>query len=424
MRQDTLCLTWTPGRHGRWTIVLLLLLCSTGYGVGVAAQQEPDELRRQIIESQRRLEEIRAERSRLQSEMSSLRSRVEDVTGELQNIERQLSASRSVLAEIEFQVDATTQQVRSNTADLLRTREELLERQAILERRLRDIYKRGPLHTTRVLLGAESFSDLLNRYHYLRLIATYDRALVGQVSELEAALVGQNEELREGLRELGRLRESKLGEVAELRQVETEHEHTLEQFRDREVQTLSRLDQLEADEAQLTDLVAGLERTRLEEERRRVVAGLSTPEGASLSTADIGTLQWPVDGQILYPFGVERRPNGTVLRWNGVGIRAPVGTPVQAVRGGTVALAGPFEGYGPSVIVSHGDGYYTLYLYLEEIGVVEGRQVQTGQIVGTVGGAGTPEGARVEFQVRAPVDGGVPRAMDPLRWLRPRGGSR
>lgn len=424
MRRDSLCSTGTPGRHGRGTIVLLLLLCSTGYGVGVAAQQEPDELRRQIIESQRRLEEIRAERTRLQSEMSSLRSRVEDVTGELQNIERQLGASRSVLAEIEFQVDATTQQVRSNTADLLRTREELLERQAILERRLRDIYKRGPLHTTRVLLGAESFSDLLNRYHYLRLIATYDRALVGQVSELEAALVGQNEELREGLRELGRLRESKLGEVAELRQVETEHERTLEQFRDREVQALSRLDQLEADEAQLTDLVAGLERTRLEEERRRVVAGLSAPEGASLSTADIGTLQWPVDGQILYPFGVERRPNGTVLRWNGVGIRAPEGTPVQAVRGGTVALAGPFEGYGPSVIVSHGDGYYTLYLYLEETGVVEGRQIQTGQIVGTVGGAGTPEGARVEFQVRAPVDGGAPRAMDPLRWLRPRVGSR
>jgi septal ring factor EnvC (AmiA/AmiB activator) len=97
-----------------------------------------------------------------------------------------------------------------------------------------------------------------------------------------------------------------------------------------------------------------------------------------------------------------------------------VGTPVRAVRGGTVALAGPFEGYGPSVILSHGDGYYSLYLYLEEVGVVEGRPVETGQVVGTVGGQTTPEGTRLEFQIRAPTAQGMPEAMDPLTWLRPR----
>lgn len=108
-----------------------------------------------------------------------------------------------------------------------------------------------------------------------------------------------------------------------------------------------------------------------------------------------------------------------MLRWNGLGIAAPTGTPVRAVRAGRVALAGPFEGYGPTVVLSHGDGFYTLYLYLEDIGVVEGRDVEAGQVVGTVGGSQTPEGPHLEFQIRAPLQGSSPQAQDPLQWLRP-----
>ena len=74
-------------------------------------------------------------------------------------------------------------------------------------------------------------------------------------------------------------------------------------------------------------------------------------------------------------------------------------------------------------MLDHGSGFYTLYLYLEDIGVVQGRSVTAGQVVGTVGGADTPEGPHIEFQIRAPLDGSSPQAQDPLEWLRPRGGS-
>lgn len=386
-----------------------------------AAGQQPEDLRREIQESQRRLEEIREERARLQREMTSLRSRVQDVSGQLQNIERQLSASRSVLAEIDFQVEAVSERSHATSAHLLRTREEFRERQALLNVRLRRIYKRGALHTAEVLLGADSFVDLLNRYRYLQMMAGYDRSLLTHVKRLEDELTFQSQDLQESLAEMGRLRQQQLEELAELRHVEENHQRTLDQFRTRERQAMSRMDQLAADEGRLTGLVVELERRRLEEERRRARAGTgdagATP---TMAAGDMGSLDWPVTGELLYRFGPERRPNGTVLRWNGIGIRADPGTPVRAVRGGTVAMAGPFEGYGPSVILSHGDGFYTLYLYLEEVGVVEGRQVSAGQVVGTVGGASTPEGPHLEFQVRAPVGGGPPQAMDPLEWLRRR----
>lgn len=377
------------------------------------------ELRREIQESQLRLEEIREERARLQREMETLQTRVRDVSSELRNIERQISASRTVLAEIDFQVEASTVRVEQTTSDLLRTRERLRERNAVLDRRLRDIYKRGPLHHTRVLLGADSFSDLLNRYRYLQMIATYDRALVINVERLEEELLAQNREIEASLSELNRLRQSKLGEVAELRQIESEHQRTLGNYRSREAEATSRLELLVQDERQMTGLIGELEELRREEEERRARAGRASPGPSAISDVDEGSLDWPVNGEVLYRFGREQRPNGTVLRWNGLGIGAPPGTPVQAVRGGTVVLAGPFEGYGPTVVLSHGDGFYTLYLYLEDIGVVEGRMVEAGQVVGTVGGSETPEGPHIEFQIRAPRDGGPPQALDPLEWLRP-----
>jgi len=406
----------------RYLPTILALVGLLSAATSLSAQQ-PDEIRREIQESQLRLEQIREERAQLQREMDQVRSRVQNVSGELQNIERQISASRSVLAEIDFQSEATLVQVERTTSELLRSRDELRERQAILNRRLRDIYKLGPLHTARVLLGADSFTDLLNRYRYMRIIAASDRALMTSVQALENELNRQNLELQEGLRELARLRDSQIGEVAELRQIEDTHQRTLQEFRSQERATMTRLEQLDADEARMASMVTELERRRLEEERSRELAGLPATTGATLGSADAGILEWPVEGDLAYRFGIEQRPNGTVLRWNGIGIRAAVGTPVRAVRPGTVALAGPFEGYGPSVILSHGDGYYTLYLYLEEIGVVQGRIVERGQVVGTVGGQSTPEGARLEFQIRAPASGGAPQALDPLQWLRPRAGA-
>jgi len=400
--------------------VLLGALLAGGVLAAVPSAQAAAQtatLRRDILESQRRLEAVRAERARLQSEMGDLTNRVRSVSGQLLNIEQQLSASRSALAEVAFQADATASQIEESSRSLIQARERLSEGTAILQRRLRDIYKRGALRTVRVLLGADSFADLLTRYRYLRMIASYDRSLVTRVTELETELVGRTTALQRDMADLAVVRNSKLGEVAELRGVEAEHTQALASFRETERRTTSRMQELDSDESRLTTLIGDLEARRREAESRDAARGGS----ASLSTTDVGTLEWPIEGEIIYRFGRERQPNGTVLRWNGLGIKAPTGSPVQAVRDGTVVLAGPFEGYGPTVVLSHGDGFYTLYLYLEEIGVVQGRRVRSGQVVGTVGGADTPEGSHIEFQIRAPSAGEAPQAMDPIQWLRPRG---
>jgi len=376
----------------------------------VVAGQDPD-INREIQQSQRRLEQIREERNRLQRDLGDVRDRVRDAATELANVEQRLSAGRSVLAEVEFQSEATAEQVGQTTRNLVLSQEQLAISEAVLFRRLRDIYKMGAMHTVQVLLGAGSFTDLLNRYRYLQRIAAFDQSLVERVRSLEAELMDQNEALRDRMALLGSLRQDRLTEVAQLRSVEREHQSAIQQYRTREETASSRIEELDADESRMTALIDALE------ERRRELANRP---GATLSAEDAGSLDWPLDGELIYEFGRDQRPNGTVIRWNGIGIAARTGTPVQAVKAGVVAYAGPFEGYGPTVMLSHGDGFYTLYLYLEDIGVVEGREVGAGQVVGTVGGTDTPEGPHLEFQIRAPLDGTSPQAQDPLLWLRRR----
>jgi murein DD-endopeptidase MepM/ murein hydrolase activator NlpD len=107
-------------------------------------------------------------------------------------------------------------------------------------------------------------------------------------------------------------------------------------------------------------------------------------------------------------------PNNTRIPWHGIGIAAPVGTPVRAIAAGTVSLAGPLGTYLTSVLLDHGGGYYSFYGYLNDKTVTQGERVAKGQVLGHVGGQSSDQGAHLHFEIRG--QGGI--ALDPLNWLR------
>ena len=387
-------------------LTLLLLLLS----VAPAAAQDT---RKDLRDSQLRLEQIRQERSKLEEEMDQLKSRVRDSSRELANIEKQRIASIRALREVEFQSDVLGKSVDETSARRGETVAKLAERQASLADRLRNMYKRGDMHATRVLLTAESFGDLLQRYKYLRMIALYERAVIDDVSRLEAQLKRQEDDLRNDLTTLDNLRGEKEREVQRLRNTEAQAARTLKDYQGRQVATQGRLNQLAKEEASVNSAIAALERKRRDEE------GGTARRAATLTTRDLGALNWPVEGQLVFRFGPERKANGVVLRYNGIGIAAPAGTAVKAVEAGTIERAGQLEGYGLAVIIGHGGGSYTLYLRLQQVSVREGQHVTAGTVIGTVGGEGSEFGPHLEFQVRLPTNGS-PTPVDPLDWLRSR----
>ncbi|PYP09179.1 MAG: hypothetical protein DMD59_09715, partial [Gemmatimonadetes bacterium] len=301
-------------------------------------------------------------------------------------------------------------QIDQITVDLLIAQDALLEKRAVLERRLVDIYKRGALYSWQVLLAAESFGDLLSRYKYLFLVSRQDRLLNNDMHKLRDRVARQRQLLVDARETLGRRRRERTDELGRYLALEHERETNLRETRRNARQAEQRLSRLDRDERSLNDRIEALERARRDAESRGVPAATT----GAITTADLGGLDWPVEGSIIYPFGTTTGPNNTRIPRHGIGIKAPVGTAVRAVASGTVSLAGPLGLYLTSVLIDHGGGYYTFYAYLNDATVRQGERVMRGQVIGHVGGQSSDEGPHLHFEIRG--QGGI--ALDPGNWLR------
>ncbi len=397
-------------QHRRgWTIVVFLaaILCATFSSTDA---QDPNQLRQQINTSQTRLDQIRAERQQLQQQLSDLTGQVTNISEEISNIENQISSSTSLLAELNIQLGTLSDQVTAMTRDMLNTRDALAVRTVTLHQRLREIYKRGPLRPIQVLFSSRSFSDLLNRYKYLHDVALFDRMLVREVHDLERKLTDQRATLSTDAQTIQRVRLEKLDEFDELERLETQRQRRLAVFTGRQSEARSTLTHLATEEQQLRTLLEELEERRRRNEREVGIATIS-----NLTTSDLGNLNWPLDGDILYQFGPQREGNTTIPR-EGLGIRAERGSPVHAVDTGIVGSV-VARSSGQTVILDHGGGFYSSYQRLQNVTVTQNQRVEQGQIIGHVGGDST--NPHIEFQIYEPGSAG-PRAVDPVRWLRNR----
>jgi septal ring factor EnvC (AmiA/AmiB activator) len=386
------------------TLAILLITTAPAH-----AQGTPD-----LEESKRRLEEIRAERDRLEQQQRRLQGQVHDVNDELSNLERQRESTQRIVNEIERQIGGLASQLDRSSAELILAQDNLAERRAVLQRRLVDIYKRGTLHTFQVLLAAESFGDLLSRYKYLYLTSEQDRSLVTDVEKLRNRVVQQRDNILNVRGELDRRREEREAEASKYSELASERAQKLQSLQRSARSTERRLTELQKDESRLNGLLASLERARRDEASRALRGGVSTP--GSITTADLGKLDWPVEGTIVYRFGRDTLPSGGIIRWNGVGIAAKVGTPVKAVSAGKVRLVGQFGTYGLTIVLEHGNGYYSVYSHLETADVKLGAAVSKGGVIGTVGGANSDYGPHLHFEIR----GENQIALDPTTWLRRR----
>ena len=383
---------------------LCYVFCATSL-----ASQRPAPFDQQLRDNQRRLEDIRRERTQVEQELERLRTQVHSLSDELANIERQKESTNRIVNELDRQINGLSDQIDRTTVDLLLAQDALEEKRAVLERRLVDIYKRGPLYAYQVLLAAETFGDLLSRYKYVFLVSQQDRLLKNDMSKLRNRIARERQTLVDARDALGRRKTERTDELQRYLTLEHTREASLRETRRSAREAAERLSQLERDERGLNDRVAALERARREAEARGVARA-----AASITTADLGQLDWPVDGKVVYQFGTAAGPNNTRIPWHGIGIAAPQGTPVRAIASGTVSLAGRLGTYLTSVLLDHGGGYYSFYGYLNDAAVSKGERVLKGQVIGHVGGEASDRGPHLHFEIRG--QGGI--ALDPVNWLK------
>ena len=84
----------------------------------------------------------------------------------------------------------------------------------------------------------------------------------------------------------------------------------------------------------------------------------------------------------------------------GIDLDGDIGEPAYASDSGVVVFAGWSDwGYGNTLVIAHGNNWWTLYGHLSGIYVGCGQGVYQGNQIGAIGDTGKSQGAHLHFEV-------------------------
>lgn len=406
----------------RWALLLVLAagwVCLTGMlGLLSAscvmapsaafAQDEiapPDTARRSGGQEETKAKE--AELGRIRKDLEDKRREAADIAGqeqdlasELESLNEELSLNQELLAKLAQKKAALLDELDGAQDDLVRAQMSLGAAGNTLGSRLRGIYKFGRGQMMEVILTSKTLADLAERVYYLSVVADHDRELMAEFEstvETKRVLVEHIEGKRVRLEQT----ETEVAEEARNLEIRKEERDALvARLKDRRYYYEEMARDLQEAGRNLEQLLG-----QIDSERE---AG-----GAGAFSDEMGRLIWPCEGEVISDYGVEQHPRfGTIIKNNGMDIKAAGGSGVRSVARGSVSFAGPLSGFGNCVIVDHGDGYYTFYGRLESVAVGTGFEIEQGDVVGYVGETSAPEGPVLHFEIRQGK-----KALDPRLWL-------
>lgn len=140
-------------------------------------------------------------------------------------------------------------------------------------------------------------------------------------------------------------------------------------------------------------------------------------------------IAWSGDAMIVTsPFAVKRDiyADDKIREHRGLDLRSPVGTPILAVRAGTISRvdqAGEGKGItnGNAVFLNTDNGYRVCYLHLSDVLCKPGDAVRPGQLLGYTGVTGRITAAHLHLHVYGPDRKETdPAALFPPGWLKPK----
>jgi septal ring factor EnvC (AmiA/AmiB activator) len=168
-------------------------------------------------------------------------------------------------------------------------------------------------------------------------------------------------------------------------------------------QARSRADELKRMQAEHRDLEQLLEKLR-----RQAEAIPYDPD--SPFSRRRGKLSWPVAGRVAVGFGSKL---GDDLLSKAIEIDAVRGTEVRAVHEGQVLHADYQKGLGNTIIIDHGNGYWSVYAHNENLFKAKDAMVAAGEKIATVGDTGGQKRPGLFFQILHNR-----KAVDPRPWFR------
>ncbi len=264
-------------------------------------------------------------------------------------------------------------------------------------RRLRTIHTIGKTLPLELLFSNHSIYELEKNLKFLKSLTEFDYALLKNYQENISVISTQRKRLEQEISKLAGLESSVLAEEKKLEDQYLKKNELLRDLKSKRKTYLSQIRQLKS-----TAKTAGSERIDYLIQR---MLDLTFYEQRH-------RLPWPIEASVTEGYGVLVHPKFKyTLSHKGHYYQAPIGTMVQSVFDGRVVFYGSLPGYGYSLIVSHGDNYYTVYSNDVVSELKRGEMVKAGQNLGSVGSSKyRPPG--LYFEIRH-----FSEPEDPTTWL-------
>ena len=367
----------------------LVFFFSLSFGVWADEQQEAEEalkaLRVTIEALKKELEAVKGEKGSLEQQLQESETEISDTEKKIQTIEKQLKDQQAELGELH----------RERSRLLLAQQQQ----QQHIGEHLKTLYINGGQSELKLVLNGENPQTLARFLAYYEYLVSARSEKIDQFTETIAELNRIEPAIRKKKQQLNASEQQLVSRQQALLHNQQQRRQTLKEMNALISNKDGELQSQEANRARLEKLIAKLS---------AAVAGLQIPAETQISTL-AGQLPWPLKGPLVHQFGSSR---GGQLPWDGIVIKASVGTEVKAVHHGRVVFADYLRGLGLLVIIDHGEQMMTLYGHNQTLNKTLGDWVNPGEVIATAGNTGGKSQAGLYFAVRRE---GV--AVDPRHWL-------
>ena len=121
----------------------------------------------------------------------------------------------------------------------------------------------------------------------------------------------------------------------------------------------------------------------------------------------------PVPGKISSKFGRRKDP---MLKKNafhpGIDFRGKTGDEIRATADATVKRVARNKVLGRYIILSHGNGFETIFAHMHKTFVKKGEKVKRGEVIGQIGNTGRSTGSHLHYGIRY-----HDKSIDPMKYL-------
>jgi len=372
------------------------------------------EFESELRDTQVKLSALQTEIEGLRKQLSRSKARETSVANQISLIDKEVALIARSRGLLEQESRLIQKRIHKTNSSLNQTRERYNKLKDMYAKRLVYSYKYGKIRSLELILTSGSLNQALIRYQYLKEIAEHDTRLIRSIkkkkvkieeykAQLDLTLALKNRNLRSKRKEEQNYLARKEEKARLLRKIKWDEKTYKKQI-------VRKLEEKE----RLIEIIMTLEKKR----KAREEQGARQTEFAKVSFGDFkkykGKLLWPVKGKVITKYGKQRDPGSkTYIMNTDIEIRSVLGTPVKCVFEGVIRMITYLPGYGNTVIIDHGNGYYTVYSHLDKIYVRENEPIKTAQVIATVGDSGSLAGAKLQFGIY-----GGNKTYNPQKWLR------